>query len=418
MARQLSIALAAAAIAALGSQAAAQEIHQPEFELTREVRRNADLARQAIGQNNFQAASGYLAQAASEATGDGDRYVISALQLDVANRTFDRNAQRAAIDALIANPLVSDDQRAMLYYHRGRLAYHAQDLVSARNALGAAIERGSTDPRTYVALASLETDRQNWPAALQLYEQAAAIMERAGERIPEAWYRRAIDLAQRIGNLPKATTFAQQLLAAYPTARNWRDVLSFYRKTANPEPAAALDSWRLQAATGALTGESDYRDYAQLANSAEQPGEIVRVVTAGRTANMLDGTNSEIATLMRNAERRADAARGRLEQRTAAANAAATGAEAVAVADDYLGFGNYAQAAVLYRLALEKGGVDAERVRSRLGMALALSGAGEEARTALDQVGGNWGAMARFWRIYADNAPPPPAAPAQPATGS
>lgn len=412
MARCLSL-MAAAAASLLVLPIAVEAQNVPQMELSRDVRRNADLARQAISQNNFQGASGYLAQAASQAQSDGDRYVIASLELEVANRTFNRGGQLAAIDRLISNPLVTDEQRAELYYHRGRITYHEQDADAARNALRRAIERDSNHPRTYVALASLEADRQNWPAALQLYEQAASIMERNGERIPESWYRRAIDLAQRIGNLAKATEFSQQLIAAYPTARNWRDALSYYRKTANPDPIAALDTWRLQSAAGALYGETDYRDYAQAASSAEQPGEVVRVVEAGRAANMLDGTNDVINGLLRGAQRNVDAARGGLDQRAAAAQAAATGAEAKAVADDHLGFGNYAQAAALYRTALEKGGVDSALVNSRLGMALALAGNRSEARAALDQVGGNRGWVARLWGIYADTLP---AATAQPAS--
>ncbi|MCA1748937.1 MAG: hypothetical protein LC634_05200, partial [Sphingomonadales bacterium] len=244
---------------------------------------------------------------------------------------------------------------------------------------------------------------------LQLYEQAASIMERGGQPVPVDWYRRAIDLAQRVGNPAKATELSQQLVRGYPSARNWRDVLNYYRDIGNPDPIAALDSWRLQSATGALFGETDYRDYAQAAAAAQQPGEVVRVIEAGRAANMLDGTNDVINGLLRTAQRTADAARGRLDQRATAAQGAATGADALAVADDYLGFGNYAQAAALYRTALEKGGVDAALVNSRLGMALALIGSPAEARAALDQVGGDRGWMARFWGIYADSLPIPAA---------
>lgn len=406
MARSLSL-IAAAAACLFVAPSVAQTPDSPAMELSQDVRRNAELARQAISQNNFQGAAGYLAQANSQLQTDGDRYVVASLELDAANRTFNRGGQLAAIDKLVSNPLVTEEARAQLYYHRGRITYHEQDLDAARSALRQAIERGSTHPRTYIALASIETDRQNWAAALQLYEQIAAIMQRNGERIPEDWYRRAIDLAQRVGNIGKANENAQRLIAAYPSARNWRDVLSFYRKTGNPDPLAALDSWRLQAAAGALAGETDYRDYAQAASTAQQPGEVVRIVAAGRAANMLDGNNDVINGLLRTAQRTADTARGRLEQRATAAQAAATGADAKAVADDFLGFGDYARAAALYRTALEKGGVDAALVNSRLGMALALSGSPAEARTALDQVGGDRGWVSRYWGVYADSLPPP-----------
>lgn len=408
--KRTGVLVAAALMLSMPAGVAAQEAASiPQYELTREVRRAVEQARVAVSQNNFQAASAALAEAQGQAQTDGDRYVITVMQLDVANRTFNANAQMAAVNTLIASPLVSEAERAELYFHRGRLAYQAQDFEGARQALQTAVTSGSTNPRAYVALADIEAERGNHARALELFDRAVALRGADDGAVSEAWLRRAIDLAQRVGNLPRATQLTQTLLASYPTERNWRDALAFYRKVGGPDPQSALDSWRLQAAAGALAGEADYLAYAELANQLERPGEVQRVIQAGRDAAMLDGENDVLVSLMRGAERAAPAARDRLEAQTTAARSAATGAEAMTAADAQLAFGNYAEAAALYRTAIEKGGIDAELANLRLGEALALAGDAAGARTALAAVTGPRSAMAGFWRVYADNAPAPPA---------
>jgi hypothetical protein len=176
-----------------------------------------------------------------------------------------------------------------------------------------------------------------------------------------------------------------------------------------------MDLWRLQAAAGAMTGEFDYRDYARAAHAAGLPSEIERIVQAGRAANVLDGGNSEIATLDRGTTRAADALRAALPRRAQAAGSAATGENAIAAANDYLSLGDYAAAAPLYRTAIEKGSVDAELANLRLGIVLAMSSDAEGARTALDLVTGPRALVARLWRAYVDTRPPPAPPAAAPA---
>ncbi|MEQ9663420.1 MAG: hypothetical protein RLN87_12845 [Parasphingopyxis sp.] len=390
----------------LAMPAAAQEqAAAPSYELSRDVRQAAQQAQLAIAQNNFAAASAALNQAGAAVQNDGDRYVIATMQLDVANRTFNQAAQVAAIDALIASPMVSESERAELYYHRGRIAYNSGDNNAAQSSLQTAVQRGSTNPRTYVALASLLQQARDNAGALAAVDQAFQLQQTAAVPIPEDWYRRAIDIAQRVGDQGKVAQWYYALLAAYPTVRNWRDALRHYRTTMAADPEAVFDLWRLQAATETLTGEGDYLAFAQAANSAEHPGEATRAIEAGRGNSMLDGRNAEIAALARTTGQAASSLRGRLESRATAARSAATGAEAMAVADAYLDFGQFAEAAEFYRLAVEKGGIDAQRANLRLGIALSQAGDVATARTTLDGVTGPLGGVARYWTVFANTRP-------------
>ena len=407
----LAIAGLIATAAPIGAPIAAQETTL-QYSLSRNVREPAQQAQAAIAQSNFPAASSYLNQAAAAAQTDGDRYVLATMQLDVANRTFNTAAQVAAINALLASPLLAATHRSELYYHRARISYHAQNGDAARTDLQAAIDAGTSNPRIYIAMASLLDEGRDHAGALVLVERAFEIHRTAGLATPVDWYRRAINIAQGLSDTGRISAYGQSMLAEHPTRRNWRDVLIQHRAVYAADPDAALDLWRLQEAAGALTGEFDYRDYARVANGRRFPGEIERIVQAGRANSVLDGGNSEIATLDRGTTAAAQNLRNALPGRAQAAAGSATGANALSAADDYMSLGDYAAAIPLYRTAIEKGSVDTELANIRLGMALARTGDAAGARAALDLAVGPRGSIARLWRVYADlpRAAPAPAA--------
>ena len=70
------------------------------------------------------------------------------------------------------------------------------------------------------------------------------------------------------------------------------------------------------------------------------------------------------------------------------------------IADAYYGYGDYAQAADLYRAALGKAGADKDLVYLRLGMALARSGDKAGATAALNAAGGAQAEVAKLWLTY------------------
>ena len=76
---------------------------------------------------------------------------------------------------------------------------------------------------------------------------------------------------------------------------------------------------------------------------------------------------------------------------------------AKATGDAWLSFDEYDKAAAMYQLALTKGGVDADLVNTRLGIALAKKGDKAGAKAAFAKVGGARASTARLWTIYVDS---------------
>ena len=116
----------------------------------------------------------------------------------------------------------------------------------------------------------------------------------------------------------------------------------------------------------------------------------------GISRNMLEAAKPIVAQVMTAANRRTAADRAALPRVRAQAQAAAVGAPARTAADAHFAFGQYAEAAELYRLALQKGGEDANLVNLRLGAALALAGRRPEAEAALRATTGPRADLAGF----------------------
>jgi hypothetical protein len=160
---------------------------------------------------------------------------------------------------------------------------------------------------------------------------------------------------------------------------------------------------RLMRASKSLVGERDYYDYASSANDRGLPGEALAVLDLGASTNNLSAAKA--APLRTEISGRVAEDRKSLPASYTKAKSAADGKMAMNTADAFLGYGDYAKAAELYQLALQKGGVDANTVNTRLGIALALGGQKDTARTAFAAVTGPRQQVATFWTMWLDQPP-------------
>jgi Flp pilus assembly protein TadD len=100
---------------------------------------------------------------------------------------------------------------------------------------------------------------------------------------------------------------------------------------------------------------------------------------------------SDKASVVNDEKRAAGAADGRLAANTGSA---------------YLAYGDYAKAIDLFRLAQKKGGIDADVVNTRIGIALTRAGQKDAARAAFQAVSGAARKeVAQFWLLWLDQTP-------------
>ncbi|HEX8640320.1 MAG TPA: hypothetical protein VF704_04105 [Allosphingosinicella sp.] len=406
--------VALAALSAIGASALvpvavpgqpAQPAAARVLALSREERA-ALAALQAAAGGFDRAAQDAALAAARGATRSADaRYALGHFQVQIGQARQDAQLVGQGAQLMLESGLATADETPSLLASQASVAYYASQFDVADRLLTRAVELQPNNGTLIADLGGVKARRGDRAQAVTLLQRAIAVQRQAGQLAPESWYQRALALAVegRLG--PQSVALARELVAAYPTPVNWRDALLVYSQSAAADPALDLDIRRLMRASGALAGERDYLQLADALGRAALPGEAKAVLDEGVSRGMLAPTEAAVRQQMTAVTPRASAARSGLARARTQALAAATGTPARTAGDAHLGFGQYAEAAELYRAALQKGGEDPNLVNSRLGAALALAGQRAEAEAALRAVTGPRSDLAAFWLAWLARRP-------------
>ncbi|TVV72601.1 tetratricopeptide repeat protein [Sphingomonas solaris] len=405
----LGVALAVGGVALVGVAPAVAKEKKAEapkarnYNLSKPVRESAAASQKALEAGDTAGAITAAQAAKAAATTPDDKLISSQLLYAAAAKANDQAKISEGIDGMIASGVADPAQLSQLYAAQGKIAYQAKDMAKAAQALDMAIKSGTTDPDVYALLVDAKARAGKPAEAIALLQTGIDKQRAAGQKVPSEWYQRGIAIAYG-AKLPDETErLTQQWLVDYPSPTNWRDAIITYRDLHKVDSDTDLDMLRLLRTAKGLKGERDYYEYAE-AVYLKFPGEGKAVINEGVAAGMVKlapGSNFKMMSDASNSRSAADKAD--LASATKAAKASANGKSAAATADSYLGYGEYAPAIELYNVALQKGGVDANVINTRLGMALAKAGRKDEAKAAFAKVTGSRAGLAKYWTIYLDN---------------
>jgi len=293
------------------------------------------------------------------------------------------------LDALIANPATPAADRGRYAYRRGALAFNGKQYPIALQYFAKAKELGYSDPNLPLQIIKAKMDSGDVAGATADLDASITQMSASGQKAPEEYYRYAIAKSYAAKRKPETMAWLKKWITAYPSAKNWRDVLilSGIQKDAliTLDEPQKVDIFRLMRATNSLADQTDYLQYADSVNRRGLPSEAQAVIKEGLASGKIPAANTMAKGLLADATKNiaADGPLSGLEKRAATAP---NGKLAAGTADAYLGQNNYAKSVELYRLALTKGGVDADDVNLHLGIALARSGDKAGAATAFSAV--------------------------------
>ncbi len=386
--------------AALALAVAAPASAQQTASLNKSERAAILALQTALDTKNYAAAQTALPAAQSAATSGYARYLASALQLRLGAETSNHGLQSSAIDAMISSGAAPAAELPQLYRSQAALLLDAGKYEKAEASLSRAVELAPSDPDVLLALAEVKILRKKNQDAVPLMDRAVEIRRAAGQPVPESWLKRAAAVALTNRALPQALKLTRALVAAYPSADNWRDAILVYREAAAADPAARIDALRLLRETRGLAGERDYMELAQALSGAGLNIEAKAVLDQGIAADMVDPAKAQFKELIASTGRQAAAERKALAGLESKAMAAATGTAALSAADAHLGAGQYAKAIALYQAAIQKGGVDAGAATTRLGIAHALAGQKTEAETVFRSVNGPRSDLGSLWLVW------------------
>ncbi len=375
-----------------------------------------DKGRKALAANDIAGTFAAANEAEPLAKSDDEKYYLALLRYSAAQKQVEASAAAsngsadptpmiAPLEAIIANPKTPADKRPDFEFDRGTMAYNAKDFALAVKMFSAAQQHGSTQKLLPLYLAKAKVSSGDVPGGLADLGKLAD----SGTQ-DEDIYKWGVQTSAQRGLKPETTAWLKRWMTAYPTAKTWRDALYYYGLSGGSinklVKRERVDLYRLLRQVNALADQAVYADYGQNVMDIGLPDETKAIILEGRTKGKIPAGDSLTTSLLASANTQITA-EGSFTALEAKATASPTGALSAQTGDAYLGRGEYAKAATLYKQALTKGGVAADEVNTHLGIALALSGDKEGARAAFGAVApaGNRGDIAAFWLLWLDHPP-------------
>jgi hypothetical protein len=409
----LTLALAGGAVSAPAFAAKKDEKKggAPKLNVSPDVIKALQTAQQAAGKQDFAAAKAALADADSKAKSNDDKYQIGAVKLNTSIASKDAAMQGEALTQMLDSGLTPPEQVGQFNAIAADQALQMKNYDLAITHAQAALQAGYKPDVVNVALAqayfgkagtansSVEPQRGLNQKGLAALKAAADSTKAAGGQVPAQWYQIGVSRAAN-AKLPEVTEWAKMAYQAAPSGENLRTLIRLFQQ-ANPNISNRenLDVMRLMATSGGLVVSQDYLEYAEMASKTGIYGEVKTAIDAGRSKGVLSA--SQGGDLYQPAVAKITGDKGSLGSAEADARKAANGKIAAATADAYLGYGDYAKAVAMFELAKQKGGVDADEINTRMGIAKALSGDNASAKAAFQSVqAGSRKQIADLWLAY------------------
>lgn len=408
-----------APLALIATPAAAQkkekEQKAPDFKLSKEFREIAVKAQAAVTAKDTATADPLVTQMEAAAKNDDEKYIAASTRLNVEVLKFqaggnkDASGLRAPLTTLLAAPRTPQEDKAKFANQLGSMAISAKDYAGATTYLQQAQQLGYNDPNLPLQLVKLKMASGDVTGAQADLAKLLDAQVAAGQKPSEDLYRYAISETSKKKMGAETLAWIRRYVAAYPTTKNWRDMVVFWGL--NPQGIVKLDKqqqvdlFRLLRSGKALADQYDYELYGQYTLDQGIPWESKAVLTEGKAAGKVPASSASANGLLE-AANKGISSEGALSGLEARAKAGANGKLANGTADAYLGSGNWAKAVELYRVALQKGGVDADAVNTRIGIALANSGDKAGAKAAFEQVKTPpRDGIAALWITFLDSPP-------------
>jgi tetratricopeptide (TPR) repeat protein len=374
---------------------AAEQAPPPQPKVSQKVAKPLKELQAAVQANNGAEVQAKVAEATALAKTADDKYMIGALEYKYAAAAKNDSMRAAALEQMIASGF-KGAPLADLYGDLGSTYSRLKQDQRALDAYQHALQLDPNNVDATAAMAEAKVAAGQAAEGLALIRKGIALQSTGGQKAPETWYKRALQIAYK-GKLPQATDIAREWIAAYPTSEAWTNALAVYQNLQPLDDAQTLDLLRLKRATGSLA-PADYFNYGDLAVRQGYSGEAKAVLEEGFAANKIEKSNASFSQLYTLASQKSQGDKASL---AAAPVASASANLTTGTGDAWFGYGDYAKAAEFYKAALAKGG-DANRNNLHLGMALARAGDKAGAAAALNKVTGPMAELAKFWLVYAN----------------
>jgi len=331
---------------------------------------------------------------------DDDKLAGGQLILNIGGKLKDPTVQRQGLMLQLESGKVPDEQVATFNYYVGSLSWDMKDYANARTYLKQAIDAGHTgDNIERLYAETFFAQNQNAEGLAALHELVA----KNGKAIPEDTFRRALQVAYEAKMTNEIANWAADLVRYHPSPETWNTSLAVVGDSYGFAAQETLDLMRLMKRTNALLTGREYVDYIEAADPRRMSNEVLPLIDEAVSKGLIQPSDVFLQDAKTTAQGRSAADRSDAPQLAKDARTAKDGVPARAAGDNFMSLGDAASAEEMYKLALQKGNVETDRVTTRLGIVQADQGKFDEARATFQQITGVREPIAKMWLAYIDS---------------
>jgi hypothetical protein len=392
------LATPAAAQGSKAAEPAAKQTNASErkYNVSKAARQPISALSAAVTAKDYSNYPALLAAAEAVAKNTDERYLVAKYRLQYAIDSNDKAAQRAGVEAVLATGGADAAETERFK------AFLAAQAASTSPAAGEAfytqrVAANGNDLDAVISLARVKLELKKDAEALDLLQRAISLSKAGGKNAEESLYRNAVSIAYRLKKDAIAYDLGSEAIRLYPNQENFNNLIALTQTRMAKDEEAFADLLRLMLITNQINSSTEYLHLAQFHEYNRNWGEAKTVLEAAAKAGKTSAAHS---ALLKSVSSRIAEDRAALASAEPKARAAANGGLAKNLAQVYAGYQDYSKAADLYRVALQKGGVDANLVNTRLGITLALAGQRAEAEAAFRAVTGPRAPLANLWLAW------------------
>jgi len=395
-------------LCAVGALATALPMTHPAFaddqpKISREVGPALSEADKALKAKDYASALTHLKAAQAASTHQPyDDYVINQLFAQAYIGQNDYKDALTALEAAASSSAMTPADKPRIFGTIIQLAVNVQDWAAITRYADQLQAIGPLPDNLVEPAAIGYFNSGNQQKAYALAKPVVEAAQAAGKTPPQA----LADIVTRMqvsSNPAEAAKTLEGLVANYGDPTAWAQLIAItINQTKGLKEAEALNFYRLRMAANAKCTVDDYQTMALVADEAGYPVEAEMYLEHG-LANHDITASDKAGSLLASIRPKAARDRATIDGFVKVANARKIGDYDLKLANTYMGYQRYADAAAAAQRAIAKGGLknpqDAQLV---LGTALAAEGQNAQAVDALSKVsGGANGAAAHLWTVYA-----------------
>ncbi|MCY1671753.1 hypothetical protein OVA07_12150 [Novosphingobium sp. SL115] len=335
-----------------------------------------------------------------------DRFAAGQFAVNAGGPLNDMGMRQRGMKNMLDSGMVPAANVTDYQFYLGNFAYSNKDFPTAVAALTPVVQANYKDETAAELLADSYSQQGQNAQALDALKMAVEARKAAGAAVPEGWFKRANLIAYKNKMGPQAIEWSTLMVESNPTPINWLGAGQLVREFGQFTNQESLDLGRLLLRSGGLQNdpkyvEREYVEYIEAADPRRLPGEVLKVADMGVKAGVLKANDAFVTDAMTQSKGRIAADKASLPALDRDARAGKDGKSALAMADAYLSYDEPAKAEEMYKMAIEKGGIDKDRALTRLGIAQVDLDKFADAKASFAQVTGVRAPLARLWAAFA-----------------